>query len=368
MHEPVYEKLSDALSMMGGGLPAVKCPEFYALLKELFTPEEADLASKMPQGLVSAADMAKETSGDPKVAGELLESMANKGVIMSFLQHDVMHYNLLQLVPGIFEMQFLSGEVSERAKRIAQLFDDYLTGMMQTLQEGGTGIHIPQFPWARVIAVESEVPAGVEIQPYDRVSQHIENASCITVSTCYCRHKADLLGDHCDKPKDNCIGFGPRAKANADRGFSRLISKEEAHEILKRSVEAGLVHCVSNNRGNTEFICNCCICHCGILQSLKEPNWPSMGAVSSFIMAVDEEKCMGCGDCIDRCPMDVLSMQDDIVVMDADRCIGCGLCVSVCPTEALRMEPRPDPPLPPWDQESLDAALKASAGTDSPSS
>jgi len=35
-------------------------------------------------------------------------------------------------------------------------------------------------------------------------------------------------------------------------------------------------------------------------------------------MVVDEDKCIGCGDCIDRCQFEALSMQDGIVARDAD--------------------------------------------------
>ena len=368
MPEPVHDKLIEALNMRGGGLPAIKCPEFYAILDELFTPEEGAIASQMPMNPVSAADLAAELGRDPGEVERLLEDMANKGLVSSDESGGVMEYNLMQMLPGIFEMQFVRGEVNEHTKRIAHLFEDYFMSMLQGGQAGGTGMQLPQFPWARVIAVEAEIPAGVEIQPYDRVSQQIENAEYIGVVNCACRHNGELMGNPCDKPKEICMGFGAGAKSLAQRGFGRLLSKEEAREMIDLAEEAGLVHCVSNTRGNTEFICNCCSCHCGIIQSLKEAAMPSMAAVSSFIMTVDEEKCMGCGDCIDRCPMEILSVQDDIVVMDADRCIGCGLCVSTCPTEALRMELRPDRPLPPRDHDSLNAALKASMGTDSPSS
>jgi electron transport complex protein RnfB len=366
MTEPVYEKLTDALNMRGGAVRVIKCPEFYALLGELFTPEEGALASQMPMNPMSAADFAAEMGSDPGEVERLLEGMANKGLIYAIERGGVMEYNLLQMLPGIFELQLMKGEVNERAKRIAHLFEDYFTGMFQGVQEGA---QFPQFPWARVIAVEAEIPAGMEVQPYDSVSQYIENSEYISLAICYCRHHAELMGNPCDKPKDVCMAFGEGAQFLSQRGFARLVSKEEALEALDRAEKAGLVHCSSNTSENIGFICNCCSCHCGIVQSLiKDSFMPGMGAVSSFIMMVDEEKCMGCGDCIDRCPVQVLSMQDDIVVMDADHCIGCGLCVSTCPTEALRMELRPDRPLPPRDQDSLDAALKASMGTDSPSS
>ena len=368
MHEPVYEKLTEALNM-GGGLPVIKCPELYALLREMFTPEEGALASQMPMNPVSAADFAADIGRDPGEVERLLEGMANKGLIYAIERGGVMEYNLLPVLPGIFEVQLMKGEVSEGAKKLAHLFEDYFAVMYQGGQEGGTGMQFPQFPLMRVITVEAEIPAGMEIQPYDSVSQYIENSEYISLGICYCRHLAELLGNPCDKPKDVCMGFGEGAQFLSQRGFARLVSKEEALEALDRAEKAGLVHSSSNTSENIGFICNCCSCHCKLIQSLiKGSVIPGLGAVSSFIMAVDEEKCMGCGDCIDRCPVQVLSMQDDIVVMDADHCIGCGLCVSVCPTEALRMEPRPDPPLPPRDHDSLNAALKASMGTDSPAS
>ncbi len=365
MREPVYERLIEALSMRGGATPAIKCPELYALLEELFTPEEAALASQMPINPIPAADLAAEIGRDPGEVERMLEGMANKGLVLSRERGGVNHYQLMQMVPGIFEYQFMKGEVNDRAKRLAHLFEDYSTVMSQAAREGRATVN---FPWARVIAVEAEIPASVEIQPYDRVSHYIENSGYITLGTCYCRHHGELLGRPCDKPKDVCLFFGPSAKFIAERGFGRSISKEEALEVLDRAEKAGLIHCTSNTSKYIEFICNCCICHCGILQSIKNAARPSSRAISGFIMTVDEEKCMGCGDCIDRCPMEALSMQDDIVVRDADRCIGCGLCVSTCTTGALRMEPKPDRPLPPWDRPSLNAALLASLKMDSPSS
>jgi ferredoxin len=368
MHEPVYEKLTDALNMRGG-LPSIKCPEFYAILEELFTPEEGAIACQVPMNAVSAADLAAEIGRDPGEVERLLEGMADKGLVYAIEHGGVMEYNLLPVLPGIFEVQLMKGEVSEGAKKLAHLFEDYFAVMYQGGQEGGTGMQFPQFPLGRVITVEAEIPAGMEIQPYDRVSRYIENSEYIALAICYCRHHAELLGNPCDKPKDVCMALGEGAQFLSQRGFARLVSKEEALEALDRAEKAGLVHCSSNTSENIGFLCNCCRCHCRFVQSLiKDSFMPGLAAVSGFIMAVDEEKCMGCGDCIDRCPVQVLSMQDDIVVMDADHCIGCGLCVSVCPTEALRMEPRPDPPLPPRDHDSLEAALKASIGTDSPSS
>jgi ferredoxin len=358
MTTPVYEQLAEAFSSRGGSLAVLKRRELYALLEELFTQEEAELAAKMPLSPMPAADLATGMGGDPQGVEKLLETMADKGLVFTYERGGVRHYNLMALFPGIFEMQFMKGEVSDRAKKIARLFQDY-SSVMLGLREG-TAPAIPTFPFARVITVEQEIPAGVEIYPHDKASEYIANSDQIAVGTCYCRHWGELLDRPCDKPKDVCLSFGPTAKFIAERGFGRLISKEEALKVLDRAEKAGLVHCSSNTGKYVDFICNCCICHCLILQSIRSAVLPNRAATSGFIMVVDEEQCTGCGDCIGRCPMEALSMQDDIVVRDADRCIGCGLCISVCPTSALRMELREQRPIPLRDRRELNIAVMAS--------
>ena len=139
MTQPAYERLAEALKMRGGGVPVLHCREFFALMEELFTPEEADLAAKMPMGLVSAAKLAEETGGDSKVVEQLLESMANKGLLTSYEREEGLVYELLKLLPGIYEAQFSTGEVSERAKRVAHLFLDYFNAMTQLAEEMSSG-------------------------------------------------------------------------------------------------------------------------------------------------------------------------------------------------------------------------------------
>jgi ferredoxin len=55
------------------------------------------------------------------------------------------------------------------------------------------------------------------------------------------------------------------------------------------------------------------------------------------IAVVDQALCAGCGDCIDACAEEALSMEQGLTVVDAPRCTGCGACVEVCSTEAMSM-------------------------------
>lgn len=68
------------------------------------------------------------------------------------------------------------------------------------------------------------------------------------------------------------------------------------------------------------------------------------------------ETCKACGLCVERCPVDALSLMDtpeaankkrQAAVPDPQKCIGCGVCVYKCPTQSLilvRKEEICDPP------------------------
>ena len=55
-----------------------------------------------------------------------------------------------------------------------------------------------------------------------------------------------------------------------------------------------------------------------------------------YTIEVDVEKCIGCGDCVDVCPVDVYEMQDEkSVPVNAEECIDCESCVEACEQEAI---------------------------------
>lgn len=54
--------------------------------------------------------------------------------------------------------------------------------------------------------------------------------------------------------------------------------------------------------------------------------------------AVDKEKCTGCGECVESCPLDAIEMDGDLAKVDEDTCSDCGACVDVCPVEAISVE------------------------------
>jgi NAD-dependent dihydropyrimidine dehydrogenase PreA subunit len=58
-------------------------------------------------------------------------------------------------------------------------------------------------------------------------------------------------------------------------------------------------------------------------------------------IALDVEKCIGCFDCYEICPVGVFDTDEDneiVVVARPDDCFACGACVKQCPTDALALK------------------------------
>lgn len=56
-------------------------------------------------------------------------------------------------------------------------------------------------------------------------------------------------------------------------------------------------------------------------------------------ITVDTGTCVGCGECIDVCPVEVYELQDEKAVpVDIDECLGCESCVEVCEQDAIVLE------------------------------
>ena len=59
----------------------------------------------------------------------------------------------------------------------------------------------------------------------------------------------------------------------------------------------------------------------------------------AFNPTVDADKCAGCEECVDVCPVEVFEMKDDkSVVVEPEECLGCESCVEVCEENAITVE------------------------------
>jgi ferredoxin len=336
MSEDVYRKLAQRLDAIPNGFPATESGVELRLLAKIFTPEEATLASVMRLTREPAADIAARAGVDPDEAYRTLKGMARKRLIRFKKDKGQLTFGLMPFVVGLYEEQLpcMDGE-------LAALFEQYL-------QETRGGSIVRDAPAVhRVIPVGEAIPVELEVFPYERATELLENAKSWGVRDCICRVQQHLVGKGCDRPVENCLTFAPIEGAFDHSEVSRPITKEESLRILHEAEEAGLVHSSGNYRDGHFYICNCCTCCCGVMRGLSEFGIATAIARSDFYSVVDEELCIGCGDCIERCQFGALSMPEYVCVVDYARCVGCGLCATVCATEALHLERRSEGEVPP---------------------
>ena len=69
--------------------------------------------------------------------------------------------------------------------------------------------------------------------------------------------------------------------------------------------------------------------------------FPIDAASGAYIIHVDQNRCIGCEECVDVCPVEVFEMRKSKAVpVNAEECLGCESCIVVCETRAITMDER----------------------------
>lgn len=321
----IYSKLRERLDEIATGYPATESGVEIRILKQLFNEEEAEFFLQMSPLVETPDAVAERTGRDVEKLKVLMESMAKKGLLFRLRKNDLLRYAAIPYVVGIFEFQLKTmGE--EFARDNLEYFDD---AFGPTIQSSDT-------PVMRTIPIQRRIVADWPVAPYEDALEIIENQKTIAIADCVCRTMTRKAGQGCEKPLEACFVFGSHADYYVENKMARYINTEEAKEIIINNEKAGLVIQPFNAR-NVGGMCSCCGCCCGVLKSLKKQPSPAAAVKSNYFARVDDDECIGCETCLERCQMDAIDMVDDIATIDLDRCIGCGLCVTTCPTEAMSL-------------------------------
>jgi nitroreductase/ferredoxin len=60
--------------------------------------------------------------------------------------------------------------------------------------------------------------------------------------------------------------------------------------------------------------------------------------ITSGSIAVDAEKCIGCGQCVTACPANALRLENKKAgMLENNECVCCGDCLAICPEQAIRL-------------------------------
>jgi len=315
------------------------------ILKEIFTPREAEVALIVPNNAVPLHPIGvDEIAGSTDLPRDelvgILEGLARKGLLYSGKTEDgETGYALHQVGFGFPQTFFWKGEDTAHARRMAGMVAKYFN--RQVTREAFSPSETKAYRYVPV--GRSLAPGTQAVYPLHMMQAVIDKAEVIAVGHCPCRVAYSLGGRGCVHPTEVCMKFDRMARYVIDRGFGREVGREEALEILERTEEAGLVHFVDNAEGEIQHNCNCCGCACWNVGSIRRRKIPRDVLMAVyFTRETDEDLCNGCGACAEICPVQAVSLEGGRPSVDRDWCIGCGVCSTVCPEAAVGMTLRPD--------------------------
>ncbi len=339
-----YRLLQQRMDRNVTGAPA--SPTFTKILELLFSPEEAKLARRIPFKPTRVSAVARDLGMPTDELQAKVTELAQRGVLGDF-QVGRRHFVFLPpVVIGFFEFTFMRVRDDAPMAELSKLFHEYMFQDDRFMHAVGNG----KTQLGRTLVHEQAIPEEdhTEILDWERASHLVKTASDVSVSICQCRHKASHMDEECDRPQRNCLSLNWPATMIAGNGWAEPISNAEAMTILEQSKEEGMALTGDNVQQEVSYICSCCGCCCGMINAIKTFDMRNGIVRSNWVVAVDTEKCEGCGLCAQDCPFDAIELEaarGDANAKTArcqeDLCLGCGVCYSSCKSGAIAMRSRP---------------------------
>ena len=257
----------------------------------------------------TVGEVAKRCKESEAFVQEQLDKLVAAGIVRSRKVDGVDCYYYPIWVPGIMEGILSNREQCDRYPDLGYCFEEYtrrrLAMVAPVFNSGKTGMC-----FMRVMPVMSAIENNSRTASYDEISTLIENATAISVGPCSCRRARRLMGEGCGHlEEDMCMYLNDNAITYSKSGAHRLISKEEAYEVLRRAEDNGLVHEINQTPGFEEStaICNCCGCSCFALR-IAEMFRAKNAIRSNFAAKIDKEKCVACGQCVENCQTNAIKL------------------------------------------------------------
>ncbi|MCI8320256.1 MAG: 4Fe-4S binding protein [Dorea sp.] len=336
-----YKNLEERINWFTQGAPASET--LYKILQVLYTEKEAKWVALLPVRPFTLKRAAKVWGTTEAKAERLLNHLCEKALLVDSDYRGERQFVMPPPMAGFIEFALMRTRGDIDQKYLSELYYQY----MNVEEDFVKDLFFATETRLGRVYVQEPVLTNEKmnhILDYERATHIVEEAKYIGLGTCYCRHKMYHAGHPCeiDAPWEVCLTFDNVARSLAEHGdYARLISKEEAKEVLELSYESNLVQIGENVREHPAFICNCCGCCCEALQAARRFSPMQPVATTNYIPKVSLEKCIGCGKCEKVCPISAVSMKEKHPVIDEEICLGCGVCARNCPVKAIELERRP---------------------------
>ena len=324
---PPREKILKLGSMITNriGLKATADDPEYWGLDALVTDEMADVALKMGVRKPKTIEqLMKLTKMEREPLQKLLDEMAWLGLIEYNWENldgknpnHEKRYILPLFVPGSAEFLNMRRSQIDGHPEVAAFFERMtmlpLEKITPMVPPGGAGIGMHVIPVEKAIETEQEA-IGLEKISYWLHKYEGKYAK----SMCSCRASRDKLGEGCGDDVENwCIAVGDMADYVVQTQRGEYITYDEAMAIFKQAEDNGFVHQITNIDGEQKIfgICNCNVNVCNALRTSQMFNTPNMSR-SAYVAAVETEKCVACGRCVENCPAGAVKLGQKLCTKD----------------------------------------------------
>lgn len=323
--------------------------KLYAVLKELYTADEADVVVKMPYGLANFKEVQRATGYSEAELHKVLDSLTAKGLVMDIWANNDYQYCISPMIVGIFEFTMMRMGQAD-SKVWAKVLYDYMEGDGTWL--GGNYTKDSLIAPLRTLPHEDAIKPEeyCEVLDYEKASSLIASANKFAIALCSCRHEKQHVGElKCSTPLEKCSQFGYAAEVMIRHKMAREVSRSEMEDNFAESKALGLVLNADNTQRNGKFICHCCKCCCNTMLGVTKHGYPNSVVTSNYLSEINDTACNGCGKCSKACPVNAIELVHDedpttkrkqAARVDTALCLGCGVCALQCPTKACKLTHR----------------------------
>jgi NAD-dependent dihydropyrimidine dehydrogenase PreA subunit len=318
-------------------LGAPNSERFLRILEAMFAPEEAKICREL---IVPATcrELATRLNIDEKDLAQKLDRLIDRGILTRGKTQYGFHTSVIALHHDTVADVAPHTGPNAVSKEIKDLWSDYFRNELsytflehtdETVRKTGRNLPI----WPAIGALERSPDISPEdILPEENWRLQIENARNRIIAPCGCR----IVWGVCDHPIMTCFACFDRPRGsyylNQPGRLLKEVTLGETLDIVREAEEVGLVHWGD---------CYCCECCCENLFPVTRSGRFDLMTPNRFLVVVDEDKCKGCQDCIERCKFDAIEMRRTTgskrfkATVIAEKCKGCGLCIVGCKQNAM---------------------------------
>jgi len=331
---------NDVYTELAANLGIPNSERFLKILDATFTPQEATICRELFEP-ATCQELAGRLNISEQDLSKKLDSLVDRGALTRGPTQYAFHTTLLA-----FHHESVADTAPHTGpnaipQKVKELWNDFFRNEWSYIflehtskMIEATGRSLPIWPAIEALERSPNISPD-QIMPEENWRLRIENAKRRIIAPCGCR----VVWGICDHPLMTCFACFDRPRGeyylNQPGRLLKEITLAESIDTALEAEESGLIHWGD---------CYCCDCCCENLFPVTRSKRYDLMTPNRFLAVVDEDKCKGCQDCVERCKFEAVDMQPTAnskklkASISAESCKGCGQCILGCTHNAIRLE------------------------------